>query len=421
MTGQDYQPWYYLDDGILIKRERISPRNEEHVESSRQRNERFYQAFISWAKERVPDFTSDRYGFSMREAEARINSIRAVWQYPVLHLDLDREKQARILTKHWPRPLVKETEIRLFRMTGSITIDECSYLKCEFVHADLDEAPSYHAVSYAWGSLNVNYPIIINDNECLLITRSLQDFLLQAFLFPEKTRNALFWADQLCIDQYNTDERSQQVLLMHRIFQQSQLTHLWLGKEDESTQWLDILLAAIGASSLKYQTARKAVSRPSIQKAISILASDPAIGVIPSGSFPGWEAVERITNRPWFSRMWVFQEAVAAPTSFFVCGKYVFHFNTLELALLLLPTMWSNVVSLDLEKYAKICSMRLYHSISHGPKDEYGDVRQDLLELLSNTRTFECSDTRDRVYAALSLQSNEDQVRIPIDYNKTVS
>ena len=106
--------------------------------------------------------------------------------------------------------------------------------------------------------------------------------------------------------------------------------------------------------------------------------------------------------------------------SYFVCGEYTFLLNTLELALILLPTMWSNVIVPSFDSFEKIGAMRVQHSMVHGPKDRYDDYRQDLLQLLSNTRTFECSDPRDRVYATLSLQPKNSHIIVPIDYSQSV-
>ncbi|MCJ1437946.1 hypothetical protein MMC27_007333 [Xylographa pallens] len=418
----DIESRYMLDDGTPFQIGLSGPNNEEQTESCRERNERFYTAVLSWAEDRPGINASLGKNTSlMKDAEVTSSAMRAVLQYPALHLGFDRENKARILTKYWHRSLVKNTEIRLFHITGIADINGCNYLTCEIVHADLDDKPTYHAVSYVWGSLDVNYPIIINGTQCLLITKSLQDFLEEAFSSPEKVKGVMIWADQLSIDQYNPEERSQQVLLMRRVFQQSGLTYLWLGKADEDTAYLSSLLASIEASSLKYDTAVKACNQPSVKEAVSILASDPATGHIPPGRYPGWMAAARIVYRPWFSRMWVFQEAVAAPVSYFVCGKYAFRLNTLVSALILLPTMWSNVILPSFDSYASIGAMTIQHSMVHGPKDRYDGYRQDLLQLLSNTRTFECSDPRDRVYAALSLQSKNNHIMVPIDYSRSVS
>ncbi|MCJ1317293.1 hypothetical protein MMC15_002616 [Xylographa vitiligo] len=237
---------------------------------------------------------------------------------------------------------------------------------------------------------------------------------------PEKVKDALIWGDQLCIDQYSPEERSQQVLLMRRIFQESLLTYLWLGKEDDGTASLASLLTSIEASSLRYDTAVKALNQPSVEEAVSILASDQGALSIPPGRYPGWMAAAQIIDRPWFSRLWVFQEAVAAPASFFVCGKHAFRLNTLELALILLPTMWSNVRFHSFGPFAMVGAMGTQHSMLHGPKDRYDHYRQDLLQLLSNVRAFECSDPRDRVFAALSLQRKDNHIIVPIDYNRSV-
>ena len=354
------QPRYMLQDGTPPEIDLAGPKTDEQTETCRERNDRFFRAVSSWAKDRAGiDNPFEKNPSLMEDAEAMSSAIHAVLQYPVLHLGLDCDNRARVLTKYWHRSLRRKTEIRLFHITGMAEIDGRNYLTCEIVHADLDDKPTYHAVSYAWGLLDINHPIIIVKFQCLLITKPLQDFLEQIFVSSDKVKRALIWADQLCIDQYSPEERSQQVLLMHRIFQESLVTYLWLGKEDNSTASLTSLLESIEASSLKYDTAVKACNQPSVEAAVSILASDPGTARIPPGRYPGWMEAAQIVDRPWFSRLWVFQEAVAAPLSLFMCGKHAFRLNTLELALILLPTMWSNVIFQSFELFETIGAMRV--------------------------------------------------------------
>ena len=72
----------------------------------------------------------------------------------------------------------------------------------------------FEAISYIWGS-NTKDQIITIDGNSLLITHNLRNSLRQV-RSPDKPRNV--WADSICIDQQNNQEKSQQVAAMGRIY-----------------------------------------------------------------------------------------------------------------------------------------------------------------------------------------------------------
>lgn len=94
---------------------------------------------------------------------------------------------------------------------------------------NLDNSPRYEAISYVWGT-GTRSSWITCDGKILPLTQSVHS-ALQRMRLPSRTRR--LWADQVCINQNDLRERSQQVRLMNAIYKDAQHILVWLGPEDE--------------------------------------------------------------------------------------------------------------------------------------------------------------------------------------------
>lgn len=66
----------------------------------------------------------------------------------------------------------------------------------------------------------------------ITVTRSLLD-ALRTFRRPDRLR--ILWADAICINQQDLEERSQQVQFMTRVFSEAKRVLIWLEHCEEST------------------------------------------------------------------------------------------------------------------------------------------------------------------------------------------
>lgn len=125
-------------------------------------------------------------------------------------------------------PLVNATSIRLLTLCPGNTLDE---IKCDLKTVSLADKPEYEALSYVWGSTKRDYTLTC-DRRSLKITKSLHVVLRRL----RRTSHArVLWIDQLCINQDDLQERSEQVQIMREIYRNARLVVLWLG-EDEASQ-----------------------------------------------------------------------------------------------------------------------------------------------------------------------------------------
>jgi hypothetical protein len=104
--------------------------------------------------------------------------------------------------------------------------------KLEFVH--IAHSGRYEPLSYVWGKAEHCHQITIRDDKGdggrLKLTDSLYGALRQIRHTDLERR---LWADQICINQEDTEERSQQVQFMNMIYNNASMVLVWLGPADQ--------------------------------------------------------------------------------------------------------------------------------------------------------------------------------------------
>jgi Heterokaryon incompatibility protein (HET) len=102
-------------------------------------------------------------------------------------------------------------------------------IRCKLENVSLSDKPIYEAISDHWGGTAEKHQIVCN-SASLTITDSLHSALVR-FRTPEESRH--LWADQLCINQADPDERGHQVGFMREIYENATQTLVWLGAEGD--------------------------------------------------------------------------------------------------------------------------------------------------------------------------------------------
>jgi hypothetical protein len=92
---------------------------------------------------------------------------------------------------------------------------------------DLDDKPTYKALSYVWGAPIDLRKILVNGYD-FYIRQNLFDFL-QWFILEQDYCNIPIWIDQLCINQGALEERNRQVGMMANIYSMADEALIWLG------------------------------------------------------------------------------------------------------------------------------------------------------------------------------------------------
>ena len=119
-------------------------------------------------------------------------------------------------------PLPSEECIRILELYPGHANDN---IDCTLRQTELENAPKYEAISYAWGD-PANKVNVLCDGKIIMITQNLKDALLRLKL---KDRSRIVWADAICIDQNDDVEKGSQVKLMKRIYGNATRVCVWLG------------------------------------------------------------------------------------------------------------------------------------------------------------------------------------------------
>jgi hypothetical protein len=169
---------------------------------------------------------------------------------------------------------------------------------------DVDIVDHYTALSYVWGLTGELKTIFINGHP-LKATSNLKD-ALQALREP--SRVVRVWADAICINQADIEERSRQVRMMESIYDIARHTVIYL---EDSDGHIDALSKEIARIELERRSDRHHTS-----------ASSPRTALIGFPLSKRFElAARELLARPWFSRGWIVQELPISRDPWVQCGS----------------------------------------------------------------------------------------------------
>lgn len=272
---------------------------------------------------------------------------------------------------------------------------------------DINEPPTYECVSYTWGNASKENLIWIGD-KVIDIGYNLWTLL---FYLQKETESRYIWVDQVCINQDDLDERSQQVLLMFQIYRQGQLTTAFLGDEADGSEALPELLQKIDA-------AHRSQEAPPHNKWSEAERIDLGL---PSSDDKAWVQLRSFLSRPWFTRAWIIQEVAASSDLQIVCGYWV-----APASLVLLPLMAAEFHSLlesaDGEERLQNREAAHHSLYQLGAILEITmlDVSMSLLDVLELCQYTQSTDPRDRIWALLNLASDTSTLNLQPKYDTEV-
>ncbi|KAK9419129.1 putative Heterokaryon incompatibility domain-containing protein [Seiridium unicorne] len=262
------------------------------------------------------------------------------------------------------QPLPSRRHIRVLELR--MEDDETATLVGWLRDVDLDDVEriGYHAISYTWESQERTRDLQLGDSSSIIrITPNLDGALRQV---RKDTRR--IWADAICINQSDNEEKSSQIPLMADIFRHAARVLVWLGKEDGYIESMKILKT-------------KSQRQPRFEKPDVVFEEEKLAAI-------------NMTKHPWFSRRWVVQEISVNHSASVLCG----HIELSWLAFAnMLSTYGQNVMSKDLLQHLSDWAFSL--SVP-------GLERRGILSLLDTYAYTDCSEDRDRIFALLALAND---------------
>ncbi|KAF2136693.1 uncharacterized protein K452DRAFT_292205 [Aplosporella prunicola CBS 121167] len=172
-------------------------------------------------------------------------------------------------------------------------------LECRLRTYAIDRAPPYEAISYVWRVFDDNRDIsyIFCNGRLLKITWNLDEALFHS---TGRKSTKYLWADAICINQRDKNERARQVRSMGAIFAQASRVLAWLGgKAGEAFEVVRLLRKAVHLSG---QT-----DRPVLIKMVKEVPE------------PSWIDFHEVVYKEWFSRIWILQEIGLASDALLLC------------------------------------------------------------------------------------------------------
>ncbi|KAI0849711.1 heterokaryon incompatibility protein-domain-containing protein [Daldinia vernicosa] len=327
--------------------------------------------------------------------------------------------------------------------------------------ADVEQAPTFDAISYVWGTELSEEPIMCNGQR-MTVTKNLIEAMRylrplprwdSVITWPENhplhsSRNVWrefasnrqeerghsdfqqaipIWIDALCINQKDNAEKSLHVKLIDRVYANAHTVKIWLGKlpntayptppEMQLLQGVPVFLTqrskSIGQRGkmpvilTMIAQALRNVQAGEIYPTASKSAADAVyrnlVHGFPKASAEDWLYLREFFDNLWFQRVWIVQEVVLAPRAIAILGDWEVQWTALGQA-----ATWFQTHGFALPTNVEF-------------KGELGDLlpisevaamwhmhmtpgkRRPLLQMLRDLRGRKATLKEDKVYATYSL------------------
>lgn len=277
-------------------------------------------------------------------------------------------------------------------------------IHCKLTTWPISEAPKYQAISYTWGDKNSLATILMNSNR-MQVSQNCEYTLKQATWYGGDFRRRYYWVDAICINQSSNEEKGPQVGLMGRVYTNAERVLACVGECNAESRYLYRRLRRDSGYYRDLGDLRDGDEK----RVLSLLEFGP------ESAERIFYALARFLIRPYFWRLWVYQELFLARQVIVCCGKQNISARVLRglvLSVSSLRSDWDDGTIIQLIRYLiPIPSLLLEVGV-------FNPVPTTLSTALGYVRGLKCTDPIDRIYGVLSTinWSNNDPIRP--DYTK---
>lgn len=275
--------------------------------------------------------------------------------------------------------MVFENQIRVINLLPGSGLDD---VQCEVLEVFLEdeERVRYEALSYVWGQSTQARTVTMGD-ERKQVTDNLYDALLR--LRHSDSKRTL-WTDQLCIDQWDPEEKSQQVALMGRIYKSCERCIIWLGELDSGDTTITHTDAEIALNLIRAWGQANARGNPA---RLAYLSRSPDAAVHVKHFI---QTCER-----WWMRMWTLQEVVLAPVATMLWADLVLDWRAVADAV--------NGTTLPHFLMAQYYHVSNLVAVVRSIEWARSDKLEHPMRLLQRWRYRDATDPRDKIYSIMGL------------------
>lgn len=306
------------------------------------------------------------------------------------------------------------SEIRLMTLLPGRFEDDF-FITMETVVLTKELIPQYEALSYVWGSKDNPMDISVKARKpkrsgpfsLLGLSRrrtiSVTQNLATALPYLRKRdKPRVFWIDAICVNQEDRAERGHQVKRMAAVYSLANQVIVWLGPESQNSTSALRAMDNLGLQ-LRIDWTNSEMTSVSTGKTITeaIDPFDEDDGV--------WDSVGDLLRRPWFQRLWIWQEIRLAREAYLFCGNEGVPWESLRRAMVYLNASSKRAGFGHLLE--RCCNLASY-------RDYVAGLFEPLDYMLEIARSVSCSDPRDKIFAVLSLAREHDTGGLDPDYSK---
>jgi hypothetical protein len=217
----------------------------------------------------------------------------------------------------------------------------------------------------------------------------------------------IVWIDAVCINQKDLAERSVEVGRMGDIFRNAIRVVIWLGPESSSSGVAVYLINAMAADLMAAETPGDEFTVLPGSETANLLSNLDDLR-------PKVKALNRLCQRQWFTRLWIYQEYHLSTVAIAIIGRTAFNMRDLYKVL--------RFIRVGEVQAGVLREQVLYSSELSFAAQVLKPIKETSppLSLMKNLRHSTCSDERDRVYAILGLISTKYRAAIVPDYTKSL-
>ncbi|KAL4861295.1 heterokaryon incompatibility protein-domain-containing protein [Aspergillus spectabilis] len=316
-------------------------------------------------------------------------------------------------------------EIRLLTILPRTDFE--SEINCTLRTVSLKQEASFEALSYVWGGLEATEHVFI-DGHMFQITPSLASALRYLRLGD---RPRVIWADYVCMNQTDPEEKSNQLPLMSLIYSICTRVLCFLGPD---TPRIEMAITWIEKNVHGKEEQRTGARLTRDSEALSSIGKKDNGGV----SLERYLGLRDLLALPYWTRMWTYQEFQLAKDEP-LCLLGNFEFKTSDLSKMALARLVTEEVTvtdpsrdvqereggdqetLNLPDLSILDSAGFELFLLHiRDRGQYQNKQTNLLSILTwKTAQHCCTDKRDKIYALYGMVPAA-QDAFPADYTKPV-
>lgn len=309
-----------------------------------------------------------------------------------------------------------------FRLLSFQPSSTDTLVRCHLETYDIADSRPYYAISYHYGDPSAVDTVLVNGQETQ-VNRNCWHALQQV---EAQSHAGLFWVDSLCINQSDTKEKSLQVHRIAAIFSGAHEVWACFGPASGDSDFLLQRLAKFPpedptfTANTPFGERSDDLQRRTINWTIS-LRDD-------FGRFAA--ALKAFGSRPFFSRMWIYQEVFLAShmkmlfgteaanmqalqdvtkvcTSLMMSYRPQSEYDYKDAQLELNELLWSNDLFVKVGHDRDLSALRLLvaqlqprHRV--GKRISFGDVL-GMVQVQEAVQRLQCQDPRDKIFAIISM------------------